>query len=111
MLTTDAATARLGREILVSERSLAAALVDTTALLHSCALAAHDNPTASPHAHSVFLRTHKATANLIEARGELSRTHGALLEVYREVAGTMEPYPCPDAGFTTASNEADKIPA
>lgn len=96
MLNQNAATARLTREILDAEQKISDALVSTTALLHSCALAARDNCAAASKVQQTFLRSQKTVAALIDARAEVSRTHGALREIYREVAGPAEPYPCPD---------------
>ena len=111
MLNHTAATARIGREIVTAEQDIADALVSSTALLHSCALAARDNPTKAASTQAAFLRAHKAASSLIEARGEMARTHASLLDVYRETAGPAEPYPCPDDGFTSAELGDDKVAA
>jgi hypothetical protein len=107
MLDHKAATARLTREMLAAEATISEALVNTTALLHSCALAARDNHASAREVQAAFMRAQKTTASLIEARGEAARTHGALLDIYRETAGTAEPYPCPDPSTTFTGAELD----
>lgn len=102
MLNHQSASARIAREMLVSERSIATALVDITALLHSCAIAARDNKAPAAEVQAAFLRINKVAAALVEARGEAARTHGALLDVKREVCGPEEPGGCPDPTFTGA---------
>lgn len=111
MLNQQSATARISREMLVSERSIAAALVDITALLHSCAIAARDNHAPAAEVQAAFLRINKATAALVEARGEAARTHSALLQVKREVCGPEEPGGCPDPVFTDGKLVEAKIAA
>ena len=94
MLNSTAATARLSREVIASEQSVASALVDATALMYSCALAARDNDAPAAQVQATFMRAQKLTSALLEARGEAARTHGALLEIYREVCGTEVPGGC-----------------
>ena len=102
MLNEQTATVRLSREMRVAEQSIAAALVDVTALLHTCAVAARDNAAQPLQVQATFLRAQKTADMLIRARGEAARTHGALLDIYREKAGTEEPGGCPDYIVTGA---------
>lgn len=113
MLNQPAATARLTREMIDTEVKIAYALVSTTALLHSCALAARDNQASAALVQTAFLRSQKAISGLISARAEASRTHGALREIFREVAGPEEPYPCPkeEVIFTGAQAADENIAA
>lgn len=110
MLDRHAAVARLSREMSSSEQSIATALVDATALLHSCALAARDNTAPAALVHAAFQRVQKVTGALVEARGEAARTHGALLDIHRATCGTEEPT-CPDNGFTTGEDSGDSVAA
>jgi hypothetical protein len=94
-LEMNAATARLVREMGVSEHMIADALVATTALLHSAALASRDVPDAPAlKSQSAFLHLDKMVASLIDARGEAMRVHAQLLEIGREMGATETPY-CP----------------
>ena len=105
MLNRTAATARLTREIQEAESKIADALVSSTALMHSCALAARDNDASTSAVHAALTRSQKTIAALVDARAEVIRTHGVLRTIFREVAGPEEPYPCPDPTFTTTGAE------
>ena len=108
MLNRTAATARLTREIQEAESKIADALVSSTALMHSCALAARDNEASPSQVHAALTRSQKTIASLVDARAEASRTHGALRAIFRETAGGAEPYPCPDPSFTTGAELVDE---
>lgn len=94
-LTTTAATARLVREMGTAEDTLAEAIVASTSLLHTAAIASRDNVDAPAlKTQSALLHLGKLVAGLIEARGEALRVHGQLLEIGREMGATESPY-CP----------------
>lgn len=94
-LEMNTATARLVREMGVSEDMITDALVATTALLHSAALASRDVPDAPVlKAQSALLHLNKMLASLIDARGEAMRVHTQLLDIGREMGATETPY-CP----------------
>lgn len=94
-LTTDAATARLARELHASEGTISQALVAASALLHTAALAEQDIPDAPAlKVQSALLHLNKMIHGLIEVRGEAMRVHGQLLDIGREMGATETPY-CP----------------
>ena len=108
MLDVNTATARLVREMRETETAIGEALVRSTGLLHSAALAQHQVGGASAaQAKAVLLRMTKLSTDLIEAQGEAQRAHGGLLKIGHEM-GAMEEPTCPDGySFTGAFNEAD----
>ena len=110
MLYRQAAVARLSREMVSSEQSIAAALVDATALMHSCAIAARDNTAPPAKVHATFQRVQKMATALVQARSEAVRTHNLLLDIHRETCGPEEPN-CPDNAFTTGENSGETIAA
>ena len=94
-LEITAATARLIREMAQSEETIADALVATTALFHTAALASREVPGAPAlETQAAFLNLNKTLAGLIEARGAAMRVHGQLLDIGREMGATETPY-CP----------------
>ena len=95
-LTLNAATARLMREMSESETTVLEALVATTALLHSAAVAQQHFPEA-PHAkaQSALLHLNKMVSGIVEAQGEARRVHSQLLDLAREMGATERPN-CPD---------------
>ena len=105
MLDLNSATARLNREIRDVENAIADALTATASLLHS-ATAAQQAVTSAPFSksHATLLRISKMTAALIEVQGDVRRTHDGLLAIGVEM-GAMEEPTCPDAGFTSASDD------
>ena len=106
-----AATARLTREVQETETKLADALVSAAALMHTCAVASRDNHADPAMVHAALLRSQKTIGSLVEARAEVIRTHGALRTIFRETAGPMEPYPCPEETFTGAEVDGESIAA
>ena len=107
MLERSAATARLTREIQETETKIADALVSSTALLYTCALAARDNDAPAAQVHSALHRSQKTIASLVDARAEIFRTHGALRNIFRVVAAPEEPYPCPEPSATIEAEDAE----
>lgn len=106
-LTTDAATARISREIQTSEATIREALVAASALLHSAALADSNIPDAPAlKSQSAFLHLNRLVSGLIEARGEAMRVHGQLLDIGREMGATETPY-CPQVSAV----EVDRLKA
>lgn len=96
-LTVNAATARFNREIAASETSIADALVAATSLIHTAALAQRDFPDAPVvKSQAALLHLNKMLATLIEARGEVARVHGQMLDIGREMGATEVPF-CPEA--------------
>lgn len=101
-LSKNTAFARLSREMNASEQCVADALVASSALLHSAALAYRDiGGVSAVEAQRTFARLLKMNSGLIEVQGEAMRAHGQLMDIARETGATEEPT-CPDQGtFTT----------
>lgn len=99
------ATARITREMAEAETAIAEALVATTALLHSAALAQRDVAGAPvAHAQGALAQLAKMTTGLLEIVGNARRAHGHLVKVGVET-GAMEEPTCPEEVFTTGSLE------
>lgn len=95
-LTMTAATARLVREMEVSEIAIADALVATSALMHSAALAQREFPEApTVKAQSALIHLNKTLTGLIDAQAEAKRVHSQLLDIARVMGATEVPF-CPD---------------
>ena len=102
MMTIQIAATRLQRDVRIAEDSLTQALVDTTALLHSAALARRDVPMDNKAIGAApLLRMHRALGGIIGASNDMVRAHGGLLEVAVEV-GIMDEPTCPDVHFASA---------
>ena len=101
MLDRHTATVRLARQMVSAERSISDALVETTALLHTAALAQHDVEAPFALTQQPLLRMQKMLDGVITARGAAAQTHAGLLEVSREVMGPETPEDCPDLGRTS----------
>lgn len=96
MLNLDIATARIVREMRVSESAIDDALVTTTALLHSAALALREIDGAkSAKSQAALGRMHKMIADLVCVQNDAMRTHVQLLDIAREMGATEQPT-CPD---------------
>lgn len=96
MLTVHNATARIARQVTDSEATLDEALVQISALLHSAAIAQKEFPGAPTlRVQSTLLHLGKTMTCLVEARGEIVRAHGQLLDIAREMGATELPE-CPD---------------
>lgn len=96
MLTLHNATARIARQLDASETSLDEVLVQVSALLNSATIAQKEFSDApAARVQSTLLHLVKTMTCLIEARGEMVRTHGQLLDIAREMGATELPY-CPD---------------
>ena len=108
MLTVHNATVRIARQVNSTETSLDEALVNASALLHSAAIAQKAFPNApATHVQSALLHLSKTIASLVEARGEIARTHGQLLDIAREMGATELPE-CPDY-LTNGSLDEQKV--
>ena len=95
-LTLNAAAARLMREMSISETTVIDALVATTALMHSAAVAQQHFPEAPPvKAQSALIHLNKMVSGIVEAQGEARRVHSQLLDLAREMGATERPN-CPD---------------
>lgn len=96
MLTLHNATARIARQVTSSETALNDALVEITALLNSAAIVQKDFPDApAVQVQSTLKHLGKTMLSLVEARGEILRAHGQLLDIAREMGATERPE-CPD---------------
>lgn len=96
------ATLRLRRDLNDSEQAIADALVATTSLFHTAALAQRDVGGAAPaKVHHAFKRIQALTGGLLEMQAEAARTHSLLLGIGVEVGALEEPT-CPDKTFTGA---------
>ena len=90
-LTVSAATARIGRELSSAHSAVDQALVATTALLHSAAVARADNPEVAPiMGQAALLRMHKSLGGLLGVRSDLLRAHQSLRDEVTEVMGPDE---------------------
>lgn len=93
--TKDAATARLIREIGVSEATIAEALVAATSLMHTAAIAQNEFDDAPAlQTQAALMHLNKLLGGLIDARGEALRVHNKLLDIGREMGATETPF-CP----------------
>ena len=96
-LTFNAATARLVREMQASEIAIADALVATTALMHSAALAQREFSAAPPvKTQAALIHLNKTLTGLVDAQVEAKRVHSQLLDIAREMSATESPF-CPEA--------------
>lgn len=99
-LTVSAATARLGRELSSAHSAIDQALVATTALLHSAAVARADNPEVAPAmGQSALLRMHKSLGGLLGVRADMLRAHQSLRDEATEIMGPDEATCPPPAGI------------
>lgn len=90
-LTVSAATSRIGRELSSAHSAVDQALVATTALLHSAALARADNPDVAPNmGQAALLRMHKSLGGLLDVRSNLLRAHQSLRSEAALVMGPDE---------------------
>lgn len=106
-LEINAATSRLIREMAASEDTIANALVATSALLHTAAIATREVPGAPAlEAQAALLHLNKTISALIDARGEAMRVHQKLLDIGREMGATETPYCPPVRGFHTEQQQA-----
>lgn len=106
-LETSTATARLVREMGASEATIAEALVATTALLHTAAVANRDVPDAPGlKTQAAMLHLNKLLASLIDARSEAMRVHNQLLDIGREMGATETPYCPPTKALDTDQQRA-----
>lgn len=108
MLDINSATARIARQIQSTEQAVANALVETTALAHSAAVALRDvggAPQAA--AHGILQRMNSTISDLISASGNSARVHGQLKLISREMGATEEPS-CPEMPFKTAELHGDR---
>lgn len=104
MLNVENATARIVREMRDSESAIDDALVTTTALLHSAALALRGIDGAkSAKSQAAIGRMHKMIADLVCVQNDAMRTHGQLLDIAREMGATERPT-CPE--YLEPSGEA-----
>lgn len=96
-LDQSSATARLARQIRQTEVSLANSLAETTALMHTAAMARSD-VSGAPFAQTqeALLRMNKMIAGLLAVQGDAARAHGQLVEINREMAGPETPEDCPE---------------
>lgn len=105
-LTLTAATARLVREMEVSEIAIADALVATSALMHSAALAQREFPEApTAKAQSALIHLNKTLTGLVDAQVEAKRVHSQLLDIAREMGATESPF-CPEATADLSQQKA-----
>ena len=110
-LDVNSATARLSRQMRDSENAIADALVATTSLLHTAAVARRDVAESNPAtSHATLLRIGKMTDGLLAAQGDALRVHGQLIDIARETGATEEPH-CPDYGLTSGEVDQKNIAA
>ena len=102
-LDLHTATARIAREMTEAETAIADALVATTALLHTAALAQRDVGGAPvAHTKATLARLNAMTTGLLTVQSDAVRAHGHLLKIGAATAAGEEPT-CPDKAFTTAT--------
>ena len=101
MLNVHSATARIARQTISSETALDDALVEVSALLQTAASVQKEFPDAPAlRVQSTLVHLGKTLNGLLEARGEIMRAHGQLLDIAREMGATERPK-CPDYAFAT----------
>ncbi|MCV0382603.1 MAG: hypothetical protein K5799_03980 [Erythrobacter sp.] len=94
MLTIPAAAARLRREVNDAETKVADALIATTALLHTSALARSAAVDLHPMGgHAELRRLTKSVDGLVTLRAELIRVHSGYEKTGREMGILDEPKP------------------
>ena len=105
MLTVHNASVRIARQVSTSEASLDEALVQVSALLNSAAITQKAFPNAPVNrVQSALLHLSKTMTCLVEARGEMLRTHGQLLDIAKEMGATERPE-CPDYLTKSSADE------
>lgn len=85
-LTIHTAAARLSRDFPQAEADIAQALVSSTALIHSMALASQVEGVPVGAGQKALDHALLTVQSLVTARGQVARTHGRMAEVHREVA-------------------------
>ncbi|MEZ5681111.1 MAG: hypothetical protein R3E14_07400 [Erythrobacter sp.] len=110
-LTIDSATARLSRQMRESETAIADALVATTGLLHTAALARREvGGVDAKSTHLAMLRIGKLADGLLSAQGDALRVHSQLTDIARETGATEEPS-CPEEFLTSGEANQENIAA
>jgi len=100
-MTVAAATARLAREMPVTETAIDDALVASASLLLTAATARRDTGVRAVETHSALLRISKLNQTLIEASAEAVRAHTQLRKLHQEVTdGPADD--CPDFAAPSA---------
>ncbi len=94
VMTLEAATTRLSREIPQAETSLDDALISISRLMTSMLIARKETGAAPATGHSALIRLMKAQEAVITASGEMARVHGQMLAVGQEV-GALDIEECP----------------
>ena len=95
-LDRDTAAVRIVREMKESEQAIADALVATTSLFHSAAIAHRDvGGVPAPKSFAAFKRLQNMTGSLIDTQSEAARVHSILLDIGIETGAFDEPT-CPD---------------
>lgn len=106
MLDRHTATARLGRQMRATEKALSEALVETTALIHTAALAQLDVSAPATLSYAPLRRMQKMLDGVLTAQADAARVHGHLVDVSKVVNGPETP-DCPDETFfTTGTSES-----
>jgi hypothetical protein len=93
-MTAAVAQARLARELNDAEVALNDALLKQSLLFYSMLVARRDAQVSQFTGQDVLMRLNKAQQELLASGGGLARVHGRLIEIGREVAGTVDD--CPD---------------
>ena len=109
MLTIPASAARLTREVRTAEEKIGDALVATTALLHSAALArvaATDVDATLGHAE--LKRLTGSVEGLIGLRADMARVHGGLATI-GVGTGILDEPTCPDAASASLEQNTHRI--
>lgn len=100
MLTLPVAGLRIQRELTDLEENLNTAIVNVASLLQTCAATRNLPDVPATAGQPVLLRLASVTQHLVQAAGDVSRVHGDLAEINRDLEVVMVPDPggnCPPA--------------
>lgn len=95
-ITPQTAVLRLSRDLPNAERKIDEALIATTAILQTVIDARSVVGVPAREVQQTLLRLTKVQNALLEASGDLFRSHGDLSRFHQEYMGADEPY-CPPA--------------
>lgn len=93
-MTPPVAHARISRELVDAESALNDALLKQSQLFTSMIAARRDVVPGHFTGQDVLMRLNRSQQELLASGGDLARVHGRLVDIGREVAGTVDD--CPD---------------
>ncbi len=93
-MSIEVAQLRITRDLKEAEAALDEALVCQAALLMTVVSARKETGSPPFKGHETLLRLNKSQQSLLASGGDLSRVHGQLLDIAREMSGGS--HDCPD---------------